>query len=216
MAEEDSFHLDILKGLAVYFDSPLVADIRETARRFPDPALGYALNHNQITSKKWLVDSLFDATGGDVGRVCVLGGWYGVLAAMLLHDRRFTVASVVSVDLDPACQAVADSLNRTHAADGRFQSMTADMLEMDYRDAGYDLVINTSCEHLAAIGDWFRRIPAGMLLTLQSNDYYGIEGHVNCVDDLDAFKRQVPLAEPLFEGALELSAYTRFMVIGRK
>jgi hypothetical protein len=39
---------------------------------------------------------------------------------------------------------------------------------------------------------------------------------VNCVDDLGAFKAQVPLSELLFEGERELPSYTRFMLIGRK
>ena len=216
MSGQDSFYSDILRGLAVYFDSRFVLDIRDTATRFPDPALGYALNRNQITSKKWLVDTLLDVTGGDLGRVCVVGGWYGVLGAMLLHDKRFAVESVCSVDRDGSCTEVADSLNRTHVESGRFKSLTADMVELDYRDGGYDLVINTSCEHLPAIGDWLKRIPDGMLLALQSNDYYGIEGHVSCVDNLAAFKRQAPLSTVMFEGQMKIGTYTRFMLIGRR
>lgn len=216
MSGRDSFYSDILRGLAVYFDSRFISDIRDTAAHFPDPGLGYALNRNQITSKKWLVDTLFDVVGGTVGRVCIVGGWYGVLGAMLLHDSRFTVEAVRSVDRDASCKKIADSLNRTHVESGRFESLTADMLELDYRVGGFDLVINTSCEHLPALGDWLKRIPDGMLLVLQSNDYYGIEGHVSCVDDLDAFKRQAPLATVPFQGQMKIGTYTRFMLIGRK
>jgi len=216
MAGQDSFHSDILRGLAVYFDSRFVADIRDTASRFPGPALGFALNRNQITSKKWLVDTLFDVVGGRLGRICVVGGWYGVLGALLLHDKRFTIASVCSVDRDESCREVADSLNRTHVESGKFKSLTADMVKLDYRDGGYDLVINTSCEHLPAIGNWLKRIPEDMLLVLQSNDYYGIEGHVSCVDDLGAFKRQAPLSTVMFEGQRKIGTYTRFMLIGRR
>ncbi len=216
MSGPDDFHLDILKGLTVYFDSDFVADIRKTATRFPGPNLGYALNRNQVTSKKWLVDTLFDVTGGELGRVCVLGGWYGVLGAMLLHDRRFKIESVRSVDRDPSCEEVANSLNRTHVDGGKFEFLTADMYDLDFEDGGYDLIINTSCEHLEMIGDWFEKIPSGMLLALQSNNYVGIEGHVNCVDDLDQFKQQVPLADVMFEGELSLNNYTRFMLIGRR
>jgi hypothetical protein len=216
MSGQDNFYSDILKGLAVYFDSRFVSDIRDTAARFPDPALGYALNRNQITSKKWLIDTLFDVVGGVLGRVCIVGGWYGVLGAMLLHDKRFSVEVAYSVDRDESCYEVAESLNRTHVESGKFRSLTADMVELDYRAGAYDLVINTSCEHLLAIGDWLKRIPDGMLLVLQSNDYYGIEGHVGCVDDLDAFKRQAPLSIVMFEGQVKIGTYTRFMLIGRK
>ncbi len=216
MNEKIAMHLDILKGLSVYYDSPFIADIRETSLRFPRLTLGHALNRNQITCKKWLVETLFDVTGGELGRVCVLGGWYGVLGAMLLHDRRFRVERVTSVDMDPSCEEVANSLNRTHAKSGKFEFLTADMYEMDFGDRAFDLIVNTSCEHLEKIEKWYGRIPSRTLLTLQSNNYVGIEGHVNCVDDLDGFKRQVPLAEVMFEGELELKNYTRFMLIGRR
>ncbi len=215
MSGEDSFYSDILRGLAVYFDSRFVSDIRDTAARFPNPALGYALNRNQITSKKWLADTLFDVVGSNLGRICIVGGWYGVLGAMLLHDKRFSTEVVCSIDRDESCKAVADSLNRIHVESGKFTSLTADMMDLVYRDEGYDLVINTSCEHLPAVGGWLKRIPEGTLLVLQSNDYYGIDGHVNCVDDLNAFKRQAPLATVMFEGQMKIGTYTRFMLIGR-
>ena len=180
------------------------------------PICWHALNRNQTTCKKWLVETLYKTTGGDLGRVCVLGGWFGVLGAMLLHDPRFNIEEVCSVDLDPSCEEVALSLNRTHAGTGRFRFLIADMYEMDFAELACDLIVNTSCEHLDSIGTWFERIPPGTLLTLQSNNYFGIDGHVNCVETLDDFKQQVPLSEVMFEGELELKNYTRFMLIGRK
>ena len=35
MNDKIAMHLDILKGLSVYYDSPFIADIRETSLRFP-------------------------------------------------------------------------------------------------------------------------------------------------------------------------------------
>ncbi len=216
MSDMESMYLDILKGLAVHFDSRFVADIRETSLRYPRLSLGYALNRNQMTSKKWLVETLFNVTGGALGRVCVLGGWYGVLGAMLLHEPRFQVESVCSVDRDSSCEDVAMSLNRTHVDTGKFQFLTADMYKIEFPIGELDLIINPSCEHLETIDRWFERIPYGTLLTLQSNNYVGIDGHVNCVQDLDQFKRQVPLSDVMFEGELTLKKYTRFMLIGRR
>ncbi len=216
MSEKESMFLDILKGLAVQFDSPFINDIRETALRFPRPTLGHALNFNQTTCKKWLVETLFKTTGGELGRVCILGGWFGVLGAMLLHDPRFKIKEVCSVDLDPACEDVALCLNRTHVESGKFKFQIADMYEMDFKSQDFDLIINTSCEHLESIDKWFERIPARTLLTLQSNNYFGIDGHVNCVETLEDFKQQVPLSDVMFEGELTLKNYTRFMLIGRR
>ena len=216
MSDQEAMHLDILKGLAVHFDSQFVTDIRETSLRYPRPTLGHALNRNQIMCKKWLVETLFKATGGELGRVCVLGGWYGVLGAMLLHDPRFKIDSVCSVDQDASCEEVANCLNQAHVEGGKFEFLHADMYEMDFEDVAYDLIVNTSCEHLETIAKWFERIPSRTLLTLQSNNYFGIDGHVNCVENLDQFKQQVPLSELIFEGELALKKYTRFMLIGRR
>lgn len=216
MSDDHNFHLDILRGLAVLHDSAFITDVRKTAEQFPDPYLGYALNRNQMTSKKWLVDKLYAVTRGNVGHVCVLGGWYGVLGALLLHDPRFNVSKVTSVDIDPRCEEVALSLNQTHVHEGSFEFLNADMFNLNYADHGFDLIINTSCEHVENLADWFRLIPDETFLTLQSNNYFGIEGHINCVHNLEEFKAQVPIASVDYEGALELKKYTRFMVIGRR
>ncbi len=222
LSSRDNFLVDILKGLAVHFESPLIEDVLETARRYPKPELGFALNRNQTASKKWLVDSLYRAVGGDLGRVAVLGGWYGVLAAFLLHDPRFKISQAVSMDIDPDCEAIANCLNGVHWREGSFRAVTADMMTLTYDgdpeslSFSPDTIINTSCEHLGDFCAWFARLPKGLRLVLQSNDYEGIAGHVNCIGGLAEFKRQAPVAEILFEGEKKMDKYTRFMLIGIK
>jgi len=211
---------DILSGLAVYFDSPFVADIAAAVSRHREPDLGHALNPNQIASKRWLADALAATTDGRFGTITVLGGWFGVLPAVLLDDRRLAIGRVVSVDLDPRCAEVACALNATHVRAGRFEAITADMHAIAYpppaaREAAPDLVVNTSCEHVADFGGWFAKLPRGQLVALQSNDYYAIAEHVNCVPDLAAFRAQAPLAEVLYAGEKPRRRYRRFMLIGR-
>jgi hypothetical protein len=162
--------------------------------------------------------------GSDLGDITILGGWFGVLGAVLLHDPRFSIGKVVSVDIDPRCAAIAESLNATHVRMGKFAARTADMLEIDYPPPGAgaagtapdDLVVNTSCEHLAAFGRWYGRIPSGKRLVLQSNDYFACDQHVNCVPDLATFRAQAPMREVLFAGERKMRRYVRFMLIGRK
>ena len=103
-----------------------------TITRHPAPDLGGAFNKNQIASKMWLADALLGAVGPELGEVTILGGWFGVLAAVLLHDPRFAIGRVVSIDIDPRCAAIAESVNATHVRAGRFAARTADMLEIDY------------------------------------------------------------------------------------
>ena len=219
---DDEFYRDILEGLALYTGSALQRDVLATLSRHEAPALGEALNKNQIASKMWLADALLDTVGPALGEVLVLGGWFGVLPAVLLHDPRFTIGRVVSLDIDPRCAEVALSLNATHVRTGRFVARTADMLEVDYdADAAApagaaSLIINTSCEHLADFSRWYERIPANRMLALQSNDYYACSEHVNSVPDLEAFRAQAPMRETLFAGERRLRRYVRFMLIGRK
>ena len=219
--DRDEYYTDMLEGLAVWFDSPFVADLRATVACFPEPDLGNALNRHQIASKRWLVDTLHASAGARYGTVTVLGGWFGVLGAMLLHDARFAIQRVVSVDIDPRVARIAESLNATPMRAGRFVAETGDMLQREYpppasEAAPDDLLINTSCEHIAAFDDWFARLPQGQLVVLQSNDYEGVAGHVNCVTDLEAFGVQAPLRQLLFAGTLPAKRYRRFMRIGRK
>jgi hypothetical protein len=220
--EKDEFYRDILEGMALYTGSALQRDIVATLARYDEPALGEALNKNQIASKMWLAESLLDAVGSELGNVLILGGWVGVLGAILLHDPRFVIDKVESVDVDPRCAAVALSLNATHVRAGRFAAHTADMLEIDYESrckstTGVpNLIVNTSCEHLNEFDRWYDGIPAGQLLAIQSNDYFACGEHVNCVPDLAAFRSQAPMRELLFAGERKFRRYSRFMLIGRK
>ena len=100
--------------------------------------------------------------------------------------------------------------------DGRFTARTADMLELDYDAERFDLVINTSAEHLHAFDRWYARIPAHQLTVVQSNDYFACAEHVNCVPDLAALRAQAPMRDVLFAGEKAMRRYVRFMLIGRK
>jgi hypothetical protein len=213
---DDEFYRDILAGLAVYGDSAFIRDILATLSRHQEPGIAVALNRNQVASKRWLVDTLHATSGARYGTVTILGGWIGALAAMLLHDRRFTIERVVSVDIDPRCADVARSLNATHVDSGRFEARTADMRELDHVADAADLVINTSCEHVAGFDRWYARVPDGQRLVLQSNDYLAVPEHVNCVRSLAEFRAQAPMRDVLFAGERVLRRYTRFMLIGRK
>lgn len=211
---------DILDGLALFHDSPFIKDVRDTVLAYPDSGIAVALNKKQTACKKWAAEELHRACGPALGTVHVLAGWYGLLAAMLLGDPRFEVERAVVIDADPACEPVARSLNASHVAAGRFAFQCHDIYDLDYGapPAGLgvpDLVINTSCEHLARFDDWFARLPAGQRVLLQSNDYRAISEHVNCVDTLEAFADQAPLSETFYAGALDVGKYTRFMLIGR-
>jgi hypothetical protein len=203
---------DILRGAAEYTSSPLIKGLTRVIAHHPEADLGNAFNHKQVACKIWARQSLYETVGGKFSRIVVLGGWYGVLAAMFFDDSRFDIAAIDSFDIDAEVGAVAETLNG--AWKDRFRALTADMYALAYPELGADLVINTSCEHIADLPAWLALLPAGTRVLLQSNDYFSEPTHVNCVSSLDEFIAQASLGRIEFSGALPMKKYTRFMLIG--
>ena len=231
MLDTEAAHPGAIDEVSPYLQSDSLNDVVDTLSQFPSETLEHALNDNQIKCKRWLIDKLYLALGGRFGTVYVLGGWYGVLPALLLNDQRFSIRRVVSIDIDPDCETVANRLNQSHRESSRFTAMTANASSVQYQ--AFDeissqpahakvsfsvpnLVINTSCEHMDLSEKWYDRIPEGMLQAYQTNDYFSCDEHVNCVETLEDFKAQVPMQQILYEGTMERRRYSRFMLIGRK
>lgn len=203
---------DLMRGVAAYTGSPLMKGLAGVLGKHPEADLGNAFNHKQIGSKMWARDSLYEALGGRLGKVVLLGGWYGILAAILFDDKRFEIGEIASYDIDPAVGPVAETLNREWA--DRFSAVTADMYALDYAALGASLIVNTSCEHIADLRAWLALLPKGSRVMLQSNDYFSEPTHINCVPTLEAFVDQAGLATLDFSGSLKMKKYTRFMLIG--
>jgi hypothetical protein len=223
----------VLTGLETYYDSPWIRNLRLAIQNYPKLQIADAVSRQQILSKKWAIEEMHKALGGDLGMVFIVGGWYGTLAAMMFESERFPGLQIRSFDIDPDCAAIADTMNRDKVVQNwTFKAATANMCELNYVQAKYivkrsdgseqelldspDLIINSSCEHIANFDSWISRIPNGMPLVLQSNDFWTAPDHVNCVPSLEEFKKQCQLKKILFEGSLDLQDYTRFMLIGSK
>lgn len=208
---EDAF--DLSRGIAAYTGSPLVAGLARVIGKHPHAEIANAFNHKQVASKLWARDKLFESLGGTFERIWILGGWYGVLAGMLFDDRRFVLGKIESIDVDASVEAVALALN--HLAGDRFQARTGDMYALDYAGSRPDLVVNTSCEHIADVRGWLDLLPARTQVLLQSNDYFSEPTHINCVPSLEAFAALAQLPDIRFAGTLPTRKYNRFMLIGR-
>jgi hypothetical protein len=206
---------DLMRGIAAYTGNSLIAALAETIAKFPAAAFDNAFNHKQIACKMWARDALFSALGGRHDRITVLGAWYGVFPALLFDDARFDIGEALSIDIDPAVAAVATTLNRKKAEEGRFRAVTADMYELDYRSPSPGLVVNTSCEHIADLRAWLDRLAPGTPVLLQSNNYFAEPTHINCMESLEQFADATRLSMTDFAGSLPLKRYTRFMLIGR-
>jgi hypothetical protein len=182
----------------------------QAIRQSPDPMRTMdAFWQGQLKSKEWLITNLRKNVNKFVS-IDIHGGWVGVLASMIFQSD-IHVTNIRSVDIDPACEPIANMMNKKEEMVGKFRAVTADMCDIR-SDA--DVVINTSCEHITQdqYDLWLSGMPYNSLLVLQSNDY-DIPEHIRTATSLEEFKQQCHI-KVLWAGQLELPLYNRFMVIG--
>ena len=169
----------------------------------------------QLNSKSWLIEQVAHHCNVKNAKIVVYGGWYGVLSTMLFNSS-LGIKHITSVDIDPKCKDIATTMNKRYEMEGKFESVTADMCEYEYKTNPY-FVINTSCEHITQeqYNKWLDKVPGDAQIVLQSNNYFELEEHVNCMKSLADFERKSKLkvSEKM---ELELPKYTRYMLIGRK
>jgi predicted RNA methylase len=170
----------------------------------------------QLQSKTWLIENLEKKSRIANASIIIFGGWNGVLASMLFNSQ-IGVKHITSVDIDPACEEIARTMNKRQEIEGNFVATTDDMCEFVY-DTIPDIIINTSCEHITndQYKKWLHNIPNGSKIVLQSNDYKELDEHINCVSSLSEFKKRSGLSSFMVEEELQLQKYKRFMLIGHK
>lgn len=165
----------------------------------------------QLKSKEWLVNNLAQFVKTEVS-IDINGGWVGTLAS-LIFQSEIPCSEIRSIDIDPKCAEIATMMNKKEEMQGRFIALTSDMCAVS---SNADVVINTSCEHITQhqYNSWLENITKNSLLVLQSNDY-DIPEHIRTAKSLNHFKDQCGTLDFLWQGALQLPLYTRFMVIAR-
>lgn len=221
---------DVFGRMLILTGNPLFNNLRNAVDNH-NADLSDALSWGQIKSKRWLIDEL-EKLNLELGTIFLCAGWYATLAAMLF-DSRCKIEKIRSFDIDPTCATIAETVNRHNVKDSwKFKASTKDIHNIIYENFSYvshrydgsevelcdsaDTIVNTSCEHIENFKEWYNKIPNGKLVILQSNNYFEIEDHINCVNGPTEFAEQSPMTEVLYQGALELPKYTRFMRIGIK
>ena len=114
---DKDYVFDLVRGIARFTGSGLVATLARIAEH-PDAPLDNAFNHKQVASKQWARDMLASHTEARFDTIWLMGGWLGILPAMLFDDERFSIGRIISFDVDPSVGSVAETLNRTLAGHG--------------------------------------------------------------------------------------------------
>jgi len=221
---------DIYGRMLVLTNNPLFNNLRNAVDNH-DADLSDALSWGQLKSKRWLVTEL-ESLDISLGTIFLCAGWYATLAAMLFQSKC-NIDKIRSFDIDESCLQIADTINRNQVKeDWKFKSITQDIMDIDYNKHEWQIwsntnnrmnypitdtpntIINTSCEHIENFEEWYAKIPSGKLVILQSNNFFEVDEHVNCVNDINEFKRMSPMNTVLYSGELQLPKYYRFMLIG--
>lgn len=167
----------------------------------------------QVRSKVWLIEHLTNYANLEPNEIVIHGGWNGVLSS-LLFNSNIKIKKITSLDIDPECETVALTVNKNQEIQGKFLAITDNMCKHNYHA---DIVINTSCEHISDIEltQWFNNIPNNALIVMQSNNYFELDEHINCVNSIDELVKKVNFSS--YTGyELIMPKYTRYMIIGRK
>jgi hypothetical protein len=167
-----------------------------------------------VFSKFWLMRKLAQIQP-HVSTMYVLGSWYGNLALYLRRYPRVRVDHIVNVETDRERLSTGERM-LDQAGAHNVEHMLTDANQLDYRQLdSTGAVINTSLTEMSDTA-WFEHIPSGTLVVLQARDHNPDQQFSNPEDIVKKF----PLDQVLYSGSLDLqdpeTAYTRFMVIGRK
>ena len=167
----------------------------------------------QVNSKVWLAENLLGFVPVRPLNIVIYGGWNGVLASILFNSK-IAVKHITSVDIDPVCEDIANTINKRYEMQGKFSAITTDMCGFE---TSADVVINTSCEHITQeqYEQWLSNQPNDATIVLQSNNYFDLDEHIRCSTDLADFTIMSKI-KPYFRGIFPTPKYDRYMLIGKK
>ena len=202
---------------SVSVDLTLLKNILTTVRDNPELAndIKDSFGRNQFAAKTQLV-SMIDQTGclDSNCEVVIFGCWYGSVIIPKLSEK---VKSIHGIDLDQ--QVIHIAKNNFWKKNKKVKLIEGDaFVNFPRIYSTAKLFINTSCEHMPPMNDWpnWSKVRDDAYFAFQSNNMYGIQGHVNCVDTIEDFKKQLPKhAVVLHQEELTDDRGTRFTLVGR-
>lgn len=177
-----------------------------------------AFSSGQIGSKIWLCEEM-ERLYSHINLLAIYGGWYGLTAFLLKARNNIQIDKIVSLDLDPSCQPIADMINEYWVwQNWEVKAYTEDCNKSLSILRQADVIINTSTEHFDSM-DWWNNIPKGTVVALQGNNMIH-EDHCVHSTSLHEFLARYPVRELEYSGEKEFVypdwRFTRYMLIGTK
>jgi hypothetical protein len=169
---------------------------------------------SQLQSKMWLIEEL-EKLNLYYKKVALIGGWFAQYITPLLIDN-LNVDIVHNYDIDKDAQIISYKFNRRYKEQGKYFATTKNVFIKPLTEH-YDMIINTSCEHMYYMKKFKElNIALNPIYVLQSTNDTKYDDHINCVNSAEELSNQADLKEIYFSGSKVLdNGMTRFMVIGK-
>ena len=191
-------------------DLQLFKNIMAEARHNKD--LLDSFSPNQFKSKERLINHIRDLNiVNETSEIVIFGGWYGSILIPAFKE----VKQITLIDKDKDVISIAKNRLFTHYTNVDF--ISKDVFEWapdSSRIKKCNLIINTSCEHMRSMKEL--KLDTKSYFAYQSNNMNNIEGHINCVNNIEEFKNELPNnAKVLIEDEIKDDRGTRFLLVGK-
>ena len=169
---------------------------------------------NQFKTKQKLEDMIHNHVDiNSKSDIVIFGCWYGsILIPMFKEARRITL-----IDTDDVVMRISKNRLFNHYKNVNLDYVIDDVFNWAptaKRIKWCDLIINTSCEHMRPMKELNLNTNAYFAYT--SNNMFDIKGHVNCVNNIEEFKKQLPdTAKVLSENEVTDERGSRYLIVGK-
>ena len=193
-------------------DLQLLKNIMEEVRENKDLLDSFSLN--QFKSKLKLINHIknLNILNKD-SEIVIFGSWYGSILIPAFYND---VKQITAIDKDP--KVISKAKYKI------FKHYNVDFISKDVFEWAPDssrikkcnLIINTSCEHMKPMKELEPLKNSKSYFAFQSNNMFDIPTHINCVNNIDEFKEQLPSnAKIMIEDHISDDRGTRFLLIGQ-
>jgi len=194
-------------------DLDLFKNIMNEARNNPD--LLDSFSPNQFKSKENLINHIKKLNIlNSESEIVIFGCWYGSILIPAFYNE---VKRITAIDIDDNVIGIAK--NRIFKNYDKIDFIVNDAFvwaNKSSRIKSTNLIINTSCEHMQPMKNLPILNNINSYFAFQSNNMFDIETHINCVNNIEEFKKQLPSkAKILIEDQIEEDRGIRFTLIGQ-
>jgi len=194
-------------------DLDLFKNIMNEARNNPD--LLDSFSPNQFKSKENLINHIKKLNIlNSESEIVIFGCWYGSILIPAFYNE---VKRITAIDIDDNVIGIAK--NRIFKNYDKIDFIVNDAIvwaNKSSRIKSTNLIINTSCEHMQPMKNLPILNNINSYFAFQSNNMFDIETHINCVNNIEEFKKQLPSkAKILIEDQIEEDRGIRFTLIGQ-